>query len=36
VATYFPETNALVPLTSRDPNVKIPSSKFIEVEVIKN
>ncbi len=35
IGTYFPETNALVPLTSRDPEVKIPSSKFIEVEVVK-
>ena len=35
IATYFPETNALVPLTSRDPKVKIPASKFIEVEVLK-
>jgi anaerobic selenocysteine-containing dehydrogenase len=35
IGTYFPETNALVPLTSRDAAVKIPSSKFVEVEVIR-
>ncbi|MFK7798891.1 MAG: FdhF/YdeP family oxidoreductase [Aureispira sp.] len=35
IGTYFPETNALVPLASRDATVKIPSSKFVEVEVIQ-
>ena len=35
IGTYFPETNALVPLQSRDATVKIPSSKFVEVEVVK-
>lgn len=35
IGTYFPETNALVPLMSRDKDVKIPASKFVEVEVVK-
>lgn len=35
IGTYFPETNALVPLKSYDAKVKIPSSKFVEVEVVK-
>lgn len=33
IGTYFPETNALVPLQSRDSAVKTPSSKFVEVSV---
>ncbi|MGH1336637.1 MAG: FdhF/YdeP family oxidoreductase [Aureispira sp.] len=35
IGTYFPETNALVPLMSRDKDVKIPASKFVEVEIVK-
>lgn len=36
VATYFPETNALVPLKSTAKHSNTPSSKFIEVNLFKS
>ncbi|TVR39147.1 MAG: hypothetical protein EA392_07340 [Cryomorphaceae bacterium] len=34
IATYFPETNALVPLQSKADKSNTPSSKFVEVDVV--
>ncbi len=35
IATYFPETNVLVPINSVAKRSNTPASKFIEVEIIK-
>lgn len=35
IGTYFPETNALVPLKSYEQSVKTPASKFVEVSIRK-
>lgn len=35
LATYFPETNALVPLQSKAKGSNTPSSKFVEVNLIR-
>lgn len=36
IASYFPETNVLVPINSVAKKSNTPVSKFIEVEIIKN
>lgn len=36
VATYFPETNALVPLLSKAKGSNTPSSKFVEINITKS